>query len=149
MRYQSRQFLVLLWFFLPLFTLGMLLFDMRGQDLSLLPRAIFILLLVNIFVLSMFGFLRISLDTQMLSWSFGVLGWPRWRLAVGEIVAVEVCETQWYEGKGIRFTREGMLYNAAGRGAVRITKKDGSQFRLGSAEPEALCQQLRKVLALK
>ncbi|WMW80343.1 hypothetical protein RF679_17095 [Undibacterium cyanobacteriorum] len=121
---------------------------MRGQNLALLPRAVLVLLFVNVLVLSVFGFLSIRIDSQTLFWSFGLLGWPRWRLAVAEIASVEVCETQWYEGKGIRFTREGMLYNAAGRGAVRITKKDGSQFRLGSAEPEVLCRHLNQIIAL-
>lgn len=148
MRYQSRQWLVLLWCFLPLFTTGMLLFDMRGQDLAQFPRALLVLMFVNLLVLSMFGFLRIRLDSEQLFWSFGFLGWPSWRLPMKDIADVEVCETQWYEGKGIRFTREGMLYNAAGRGAVRITKKDGSKFRLGSAEPEVLCRHLKQIVAL-
>lgn len=144
--YQSRQFLKLLWLFLPLFTIGMVLFDMREQSLSLLPRALLIVLLVNIVILSMFGYLQIQLDSQVLSWSFGLVAWPRWNLPITEIARVEVCETQWFEGKGIRFTREGMLYNAAGRGAVRIFKTDGSRFRLGSSEPEMLCAQIQKAM---
>ncbi len=145
--YQSRQWLKLLWIFLPVLTLGMVLFDMRGQDISLLPRAIAILMLVNAIILSLFGHLQIKLDREVLQWQFGFLGWPKWTLRVHDIRHVEVCETTWYEGKGIRFTREGMLYNADGRGAVRIIKNDGSRLRLGSAEPEVLCARIKEALA--
>lgn len=145
--YQSRQWLKLLWVFLPLFTLGMLLFDMRGQDLALLPRAITILMLINIVVLSMFGHLQIRLNRELLQWQFGFLGWPKWTLRIQDIRHVEVCETAWYEGRGIRFTREGMLYNADGRGAVRIVKTDGTRLRLGSAEPEVLSARIKEAMA--
>ena len=146
-KYQSRQWLKLLWVFLPVLTLGMVLFDMRGQDNSLLPRAIALLMVVNFLILSMFGHLQIRLDRERLQWQFGFLGWPKWDLKISEIRHVEVCETQWFEGKGIRFTREGMLYNAAGRGAVRIIKNDGTRLRLGSSEPEVLSQQLKAAMA--
>lgn len=145
--YQSRQWLKLLWFFLPVFTLGMVLFDMRGQDVSLLPRAIAILMLVNGLVLGLFGHLQIKLDRDQLQWQFGFVGWPKWSLKVQDIRHVEVCETTWYEGKGIRFTREGMLYNADGRGAVRIIKNDGTRLRLGSAEPEVLSARIKEAMA--
>jgi hypothetical protein len=145
--YQSRQWLKLLWVFLPLFTLGMLLFDMRGQDLALLPRAITILMLINVVVLSMFGHLQIRLNRELLQWQFGFLGWPKWTLRIQDIRHVEVCETAWYEGRGIRFTREGMLYNADGRGAVRIIKTDGTRLRLGSAEPEVLSARIKEAMA--
>lgn len=146
-KYQSRQWLKLLWVFLPLLTLAMVLFDMRGQDLAMLPRAIVVLMLINLIILSMFGHLQIKLDRDSLQWQFGFLGWPKWNLRVQEIRHVEVCETHWYEGKGIRFTREGMLYNAAGRGAVRIVKNDGTRLRLGSDEPEVLCERIKAAMA--
>lgn len=140
--YQSRQFLKLLWLFLPLFTMAMVIFDMRGQSINLLPRALATVFVVNIIILSMFGYLEISLEGEDLKWRFGLLGWPNWSVKLCEIKHIEVCQTQWYEGKGIRFTREGMLYNAAGRGAVRIIKNDGTSLRLGSPEPEILCRKI-------
>lgn len=145
--YQSRQWLKLLWIFLPLLTLAMVLFDMRGQDLAMLPRAILVLMLINVVILSIFGHLQIKLERDFLQWQFGFLGWPKWSLRVQDIRHVEVCETTWYEGKGIRFTREGMLYNADGRGAVRIVKNDGTRLRLGSAEPEVLCARIKEAMA--
>jgi hypothetical protein len=46
------------------------------------------------------------------------------------------------EGWGLRFTKEGMLYNAAGKAAVRIYKRDGKCIRLGSAEADILIKEL-------
>jgi hypothetical protein len=145
--YQSRQWVVLLWVFLPVLTIGMVLFDMRGQDLSLLPRSLALIVLINLFALSFFGHLKTEINGKVLTWHFGFFGWPKWQLHSDQIRQVEVCETNWYEGKGIRFTREGMLYNATGRGAVRIYKADGSKVRLGSAEPEVLCEKIRQMIS--
>jgi len=106
-----------------------------------------LLMVVNAVVLLVMAHLRIRLAQGRLSWQFGFLGWPRWSLDVSEIEQVEVCETAWFEGKGIRLTREGMLYNAAGTGAVRIIKKDGTRLRLGSSEPEVLCACIQLAMA--
>lgn len=134
--YQTRQWITVLWVILPLMTLAVMLFDSRGQDGG---GSVLLLLAINFVVLMLIGYLQIRLEQGRLSWQFGLLGWPRWSVDVSEIAQVEVCETTWFESKGIRFTREGMLYNASGTGAVRIIKKDGTSLRLGSAEPEVLC----------
>lgn len=147
--YVSRQRLVLLWLILPLSTLAVALFGVDTSPELKVERMIQVLILmssVNLIVLVMFGHLTIQLDAQSLSWHFGSLKWPGWRLPLAQIQRVELCHTHWYEGKGIRLTREGMLYNAAGSGAVRIHKKDGGKFRLGSAEPELLYAKLNTLL---
>jgi hypothetical protein len=52
----------------------------------------------------------------------------------------------WYYGWGIRITPDGLLYNVSGTRAVEITLTDGSKLRLGTDEPEALCQAIRSWL---
>lgn len=140
--YQSRQWVTMLWLILPALTLLTVWFEMRDQNSEALLRALLLVMLINLFVLCCFGSLNIQLDDAGVHWQFGFFGWPKWNLAWTEIAHVEVCETQRFESRGIRLTREGMLYNASGKGTVRITKADGSKIRLGTAEPEALCAQL-------
>lgn len=148
--YQSRQWVVLLWVLLPLSTLGVALFGVDAapeQKAALLVKVIVLMSLINLIALAMFAHLSIQLDQETLRWHFGLLKWPKWELKISQIQRVEPCQTKWYEGKGIRFTREGMLYNAAGSGAVRIYKMDGSKIRLGCAEPEVLCEKLNLQLS--
>ncbi|MBP6336716.1 MAG: hypothetical protein KA375_03905 [Vitreoscilla sp.] len=96
------------------------------------------ILMVHAALLLVFGTLTIELDAQGIEWRFGFLGRPRWQLALDDIASVELTRISWLEGWGIRYTREGMLYNAHGLGAVRLRLKNGRNLRLGSDEPERL-----------
>jgi len=98
---------------------------------------------VGAVALLVMGRLRVRLDGQQLLWNFGWLPLPRWRLALSDIAAVEVARSRWYEGWGINRTRQGMLYNVRGCGAVRLQLRDGRVIRLGSDEPERLCAYLQ------
>ncbi len=82
-----------------------------------------------------------------LVWRFGWLGWPRWRVPLDQIAAVEAAHSTVLEGWGIRLTREGMLYNAHGRQAVRLTLRSGRQLRLGTRDAQRLLQALRPRIA--
>lgn len=144
--YQKRQWMKVLWITLPVITLVVLAIETQGQTLPQRLQAFALIALINLLVIGAFGSLKIQVDEQELHWSFGVFGWPRWRLPLTEIHAIELCQSRWSEGWGIRFTKEGMLYNAAGLGAVRIGKSDGSSIRLGSAEPEVLHAELCRLM---
>ncbi len=145
-QYESRQFLLLLWLILPISTVAVALFGVDAppeQRAAQMIQLVVFMSLINLIALLIFGHFTVQLDEQTLRWHFGLLKWPSWCLPISQIQRVELCRTRWYEGKGIRLTREGMLYNAAGNGAVRIYKKDGSKIRLGSAEPEVLYAKLQ------
>ncbi len=149
MQYQSRQWMILLWILLPLSTLAVAAFGLDGataQKSVLIWKVFGLMMLINLLVLTLFARLSIQLEQDKLRWYFGLFGRPKWELALSQIQRVEICNTKWYEGKGIRFTAEGMLYNAAGDGAVRIYKTDGSKIRLGSSEPEVLYQKINALL---
>lgn len=77
-----------------------------------------------------------------LRWHYGWLGWPRWRVDLDDIVAIEPARSSWIEGWGIRSTGEGMLYNSSGTHAVRLTLRDGRRLRLGSQHAQHLVQAL-------
>jgi hypothetical protein len=146
-KYQTRQWVTLLWIILPLLTLGVGIFDGRNLAATQLLQSLLLIAVINLLVLGVFGHLTIKINEHDLQWQFGIFGWPKWQLKFADIRQVEVCQTMWFEGKGIRFTREGMLYNAAGNGAVRITKADGKKIRIGSAEPDVLCAQISAQLS--
>jgi hypothetical protein len=90
-------------------------------------------------LLLVFGRLRVQVDAQALEWQFGYLGLPRWRLPLADIMAVTATRTGWVDGWGIHYRPGlGWVFNAWGFGAVRIEKRDGRVFRLGTDEPERL-----------
>lgn len=146
-KYQQSQWMKVLWIMLPLVTLIMMAVKTMGLDPVARLRALLTIAAINFMVLGLLGRLTVKIDNTHVRWYFGLFGWPAWKLALNDIRQIEQCESRWIEGWGIRFTKEGMLYNAAGKGAVRITKADGSSLRLGSAEPELLCTALNNALA--
>ncbi|MCU6435058.1 hypothetical protein LPB67_14870 [Undibacterium sp. Jales W-56] len=145
-KYQQSQWIKVLWITLPLITLIVMMLETNGQNPAERLRALLTIAAINCLVLGLLGRLTIRIDSTHLRWHFGLLGWPAWKVALSEIRQVELCQTRWTEGWGIRLTTQGMLYNAAGSGAVRITKADGSSLRLGSAEPDRLYAQLHQLL---
>jgi hypothetical protein len=135
--YRHSQVLTVLWWLMPCVALASSLSILGTHATGAgLPVALTVALQAGL--LLVFGRFTIELDNHEIEWHFGLLGWPRWRLPLSDIVSVEVARSSWREGWGIRRTREGMLYNAQGYGAVRIRKRDGSSLRLGTDEPERL-----------
>ena len=88
------------------------------------------------------GCLQTEVGSGELRWGFGWPGFPSWKLALGDIAKVEICRSRWHEGWGLRHTREGWLYNVWGFDTVRVTRRDGRSFRLGSADASALQRAL-------
>ncbi|MFN3302683.1 MAG: hypothetical protein ACK44A_03080 [Roseateles sp.] len=82
-----------------------------------------------------------------LVWRFGWLPWPRWQVDVDDVISVEPARSRWTEGWGLRFTAEGMLYNASGTQAVRLALRDGRRLRLGSRVPRELIKALQGRIA--
>jgi len=99
-------------------------------------------------ILLLLGRLVTELRGDSLRWHYGWLGWPRWRVALDDVIAVEVARSSWIEGWGIRTTGEGMLYNSSSTHAVRITLRDGRRLRLGTRQPERLAKLLRDRIAV-
>lgn len=136
--YQRSQPLWLLWVVLPgtaaltWWLAGAVQADPQAQ------LAVAAVAAIELLVLAGLGRFVVQVDHQTLRWHFGYLGWPSWQLPLADIRSVEQARSSWVEGWGIRRTKEGMLYNARGNRAVRLTLKDGRRLRLGSDEPERL-----------
>lgn len=84
------------------------------------------------------GRLTVEVSAEALSWRFGWLGWPRWRVALQDLERVEVAKTTGMEGVGIQRTREGWLYNARSGPVLRVVLRQGGSLRIGSDEPARL-----------
>ena len=140
--YDHLQYLPMPALVLPL-AAPVLSMALAGPALAEALPAIALAATVALLALLLMGRLRVRLDAQQLQWDFGWLSVPRWRLALADVAAVEVGRSRWYEGWGINRTRQGMLYNVRGFGAVRLQLRDGRVIRLGSDEPERLCAYLQ------
>ncbi|MFZ6656432.1 hypothetical protein [Undibacterium sp. TJN19] len=144
--YLERQWIVMIWIILPLvtlFSLGTQLLAGVHIDTGLMLIAP----LVNLLVLTLLGRMTLSIDATHLRWSFGLFGWPAWNVALADIATAGATTTRWIEGRGIKKTSQGMLYNASGNAAIRITLRNGTSLRLGTQDPQRLLSYLLPRLA--
>jgi hypothetical protein len=84
-----------------------------------------------------FSRLTVQVDETRVSVGFGG-GLARRRFELHTIAAASAVKVPWLAGWGIRLTPQGWLYNAWGRGAVRLQFAGGRRFTIGTDEPEAL-----------
>lgn len=50
---------------------------------------------------------------------------------------------RWWYGWGIRLTPRGWLWNVSGLDAVEVTYRRGGHFRIGTDDPDRLCEAIR------
>ena len=152
--YEEKQYLKVLWITAPLLAAYFIWQFTRGEFSAfagvingrgswLLP-AVFILVIV---IQLNFGMMKITVDEQYLRWQFGLLTLPTWKVALNDIVSLEVVDIRWFEGYGIRLTTSGMLYRASGSQALRVVRKNGKSFRLSSTDPQRLLSYLQPRIA--
>jgi hypothetical protein len=111
---------------------------------SALPVTLGVAGLLLIFAV-LFSSLTVELSSGELRLHFGPGFWRK-RFALTDITAADVTGSSWWEGWGIRITPRGVLYNVSGTKAVEITLRSGQRFRIGTDEPEALAQAVRKAI---
>lgn len=92
--------------------------------------------------------LTISIDRSHVKWHFGP-GWPRKSIALADIESVQTTRTRFWDGWGIRWTREGWLYNVAGYDALLIRRRGAKPVLLGSDEVRKLANALQRALAAR
>jgi len=84
-----------------------------------------------------FSRLTVAVDDGRVTVGFAG-GLARRRIDVRQIEKAEVTKTSWLAGWGIRLTPSGWLYNAWGRGAVRLRFAGGRRLTIGTDEPQEL-----------
>ena len=93
-------------------------------------------------LLLVFGTLTITVDRDAIEARFGI-GLIKKRVELSRIRSFEPATTPWYYGWGIRLYPGGWLYNVSGLRSVELFLHDGSRYRFGTAEPEAVCAALK------
>jgi hypothetical protein len=87
--------------------------------------------------------LTVTVDAEQVSAAFGV-GWPRRRIDLSQIVAVNRKRVRWFHGWGIRKVPGGWMYNVSGDDAVEVAVDDGTAFWIGTDDPEGLVAALER-----
>lgn len=99
------------------------------------------------FIALMFHCLTVQVTSDSLRWSFGI-GVIKKTILLDSIEAVSIVKTRWYHGWGIKRYSGGWLYNVDGFDAVQINLRDGKQCRLGTDEPQALHDAIKRACRL-
>jgi hypothetical protein len=98
-----------------------------------------------VFAALMLAFSRLTVEVDASGVAAGFAGGlARRRFELHSIEAASIVKTPWLAGWGIRLTRAGWLYNAWGRGAVRLRFAGGRRFTIGTDEPEALLAAIER-----
>lgn len=71
------------------------------------------------------------------------IGLIRRRIALAEIQRATPVRNAWWNGWGVRLIPGGMMYNVYGLSAVELVLVNGSRFRIGTDEPDALTRAIR------
>ena len=107
------------------------------QPGPLVPAALVALALV------LFGALTVDVNDEFIEVRFGpgVIR-KKWRLA--DVQSCQKVRNHWWYGWGIRWIgRDKWLFNVSGLDAVELSMKDGKTYRVGTDEPEKLCQLIQ------
>lgn len=95
---------------------------------------------------ALFSSMLIRISDGLLQWQFGP-GWISKKIETRLINDGEKTRTTFWEGWGIHLTRRGWLYNIAGCDAVLIRLSSGTQFMLGTDQPDELLQAISNAVS--
>ncbi len=85
----------------------------------------------------LFYSLTVTGTADTLELKFGV-GLVRKKFKLGDIMTAQPHKTQWWDGWGIHYTAQGLLFNVSGFDAVKITMKNGKRYIIGTNDPGGL-----------
>ena len=103
--------------------------------------ALWILLVVALLGVLAMSSLTVEVDQERLKFWFGP-GWFGRSVPLRDIRSWTVVRNPWWYGWGIHLTPRGWLYNVGGREAVELELAGGGRLRVGTDEPERLCESL-------
>lgn len=143
--YQHKQYAVFIFFVLAwIGGFVALAWGLIGADVPLMIFA-GILVLVGF----LFHALTIKVDNEKISWAFGP-GVAGQSIALKEIASVKAVQNSYRHGIGMRITHDGWVYTVSGFSAIELTLKDGSLYRVGTNDQNALLAVLNeKIIPLE
>jgi len=95
---------------------------------------LFFLLLILSYL---FYSLTVTGTADTLEIRFGV-GLIRKKFKLGEVMTAQPHRTAWWDGWGIHYTTQGLLFNVSGFDAVKLTMTNGRRYIIGTNDPGAL-----------
>jgi hypothetical protein len=136
--YRHAQLFTALWVALPATAFVVSVLAWRQRDAALLGTLVLTWVLC-VSVLLLAGRLTIVLRGDVLHWTFGYVGWPRWQIGVNEIARTDVGRPSAWRGAGAKGLGNNRLYNVSiGGPALQLTMHDGRRITLGTPEPDRL-----------
>ncbi|MFN2443552.1 MAG: hypothetical protein ABR517_12780 [Thermoanaerobaculia bacterium] len=97
---------------------------------------------IPLIIILFFFSLSVEVNETRIVVRFGI-GLLRKTVHLHEVSKCEVVRNPWWYGWGIHYTPRGWLYNISGFDAVELTLESGKTLRIGSDEPDALCNAIR------
>jgi hypothetical protein len=111
-------------------------------NLGVFPPVLFVVIAILAISLVLFYSLNIEISDNVLVCRFGI-GFIRKRIFLSDIEQVRSVKNPWFAGWGIHWMPgQYWLWNVSGLRAVELLLKNGSRFRIGTDEPEALIQAI-------
>ncbi len=137
--YRSTQAMLGLWLIMPL-AAGLSLYLSWNAPPAWARALVLAATLLPLFLL---GRLVIEIRGGVLHWCYGFIGWPRWQLAIDDIIDIQPTRGPSMHA-GIQFNGKQRVYTASlGSPALEFSLRDGRRVLLGSPEPERLAQFIR------
>jgi len=105
-----------------------------------IPTGILVLIAI---ILGLFSSLTVEISNGVLLCRFGP-GIIQKKIMLSTIQDAKRVKNPWYSGWGIRWYPGGYwLWNVSGYKAVELLYKDGTRFRIGTNEPDALVKAIQ------
>ncbi|WP_319579091.1 hypothetical protein [uncultured Methanospirillum sp.] len=119
---------------------------------SVLVPEIWFLFLVAILALGLgllfFSTLTVQVTESAVCIRFGPVPVIRKRIPLEKIHEWSRVTTPWYYGWGLRYIKNGTLYNISGFDGVEIRFQEGKRIRIGTDDPAGLTEAIRKATDL-
>ncbi len=113
---------------------------LRMQSLTIFG----LMCLVTTLAAALLGTLTVVVDDTAVLVRFGPVGLLRERIAVADVTHARAVRNSPLYGWGMRYIPHGRLWNVWGLDAVELQLRNGTRFRIGTDEPQALLQALRR-----
>jgi hypothetical protein len=109
------------------------------------PPVFFIIPALLLPIMLLFSSLTVTVTHQAIEIHFGP-GLIRKKFSLADIQSCEPVRNHWFFGWGIRWIPRGWLFNVSGLDAVELKMKNGRRYRIGTDEPERLCNAIQSKL---
>ena len=102
-----------------------------------------VMCLVTTLASALFGTLTVIVDESSVQVRFGPVSLLRERISMADVTHARAVRNSPLYGWGMRYIPHGRLWNVWGLDAVELQLRNGTRFRIGTNEPQALLRALR------